>query len=383
MAKDASTRNSSSPWFVDTTLRDGEQTPGVAFSREEKMHIAEALSGVGIPELEVGTPAMGEDECETIRSIVAMGLPCRIAAWCRAREEDIRAAIASRVDVVHISVPVSRIHLDAMKKDECWVGETIDRMVAMALSEFPIVSVGLQDASRADESFLVEAALRARDAGAHRVRLADTVGVWNPFAISRIFRMSRKKVPGIAFGFHGHNDLGMATANTLAAVEGGADSVDVTVNGLGERAGNAALEEVVLALHHAMHRETGIRTEGLSALSVLVSSASKIPLSPMKPIVGKNAFRHESGVHCAGLIEDRRTYEPFRAESIGRRSRRFAIGKHSGSAALVHAIAKSGRDISREQATALLDRVRSVAQTKKRALRPSEVVYLLDSLSKD
>jgi homocitrate synthase NifV len=325
------------PWLIDTTLRDGEQAAGVSFTTHQSVQIARALAAIGVPELEIGTPAMGAAEIEKMQRIVAEDLGCRTTAWCRAREDDIEAAARSRVSAVHFSLPVSSIHLTALGKSFSWVLTRAASLIPLARCHFDYVSVGAQDASRAEESFVIELATLVAGAGAHRFRLADTVGVWDPIRCFETVRRVRRTVGGIELGVHTHDDLGMATANAIAALRAGADTVDVTVNGLGERAGNAALEEVCVAVELALGRTAGLHTPDLTRLSHLVATAARRPIADAKAIVGAGAYRHESGIHVHALLRDRRTYEPICPEAVGQERPPFVIGKHSGRAALSHA----------------------------------------------
>jgi homocitrate synthase NifV len=368
-------------YLIDTTLRDGEQAPGVVFSRSAKLEIAAALAAAGIPELEAGTPAIDEEERADLNAIVDLKPGCRVTAWCRATVEDLRLAGSCALDSVHISFPVSLILFGALAKEERWLWRVLPEIVGRARAGFRYVSVGAQDASRADAALLDRFVLAARDAGAGRVCIADTVGIWNPHRAWCCFRRLRAIAGSqLSLEFHGHNDLGMATANSVSAVEGGADAVAVTVNGLGERAGNAPLEEVVMALRHTLGRDAGVETSRLSALCRLVANRARRSIHRAKPITGADVFRHESGIHTAALLKNPAAYQPFPCEETGRVPEPFAIGKHSGSAGVLSLLAASGVAVPASLCPEILSAVRRRARARKGAVSPQELAAIARAL---
>ena len=350
----------------DTTLRDGEQTAGVAFTLEEKLAIARALVDMGVPELEIGIPVMGSEEQEVVRALLALKLPARLVVWGRAHGEDIAAARRCGAPCLHLSIPVSEQQIQRkLGRDRAFVLAAIARHVQDALDLGMEVSVGAEDASRADPAFLLQVAEQAQRSGARRLRYADTLGVLDPFTTREVMANLRRHVD-LELEMHAHNDLGLATANTLAAVLAGATHVNTTVNGLGERAGNAPLEEVVMALRHAGGRETGIDTRRLPAVSQLVVTASGRPVAANKSVVGEGVFTHESGIHVDGLLKSPLNYQGFDPAEVGR-AHRLVLGKHSGAHGVSAAYRALGIELTPAEAQLILVRIRRLAVSEKRA----------------
>jgi len=360
----------------DTTLRDGEQTAGVVFSKREKIAIARMLDSIGVGEIECGIPAMGAEEQAGIRNLVDLGLNARLITWNRALVPEIAASIACGVQAVDISLSVSdQMIVHKLRKDRNAVKEQLKVALGFAKGHNLYVSVGGEDASRAELSFLVELMEITRSLGGDRFRFCDTLGIMDPFTMFDKVTYLRQAVPEVDIEVHTHNDLGMATANAIAGIRAGAKFVNTTINGLGERAGNAALEEVVMGLKHACGIETGIDTHRFREMSLFVAKASHRPLSVSKPVVGSRVFAHESGLHADGVIKDPRNYEGFDPSEVGL-TRSIVIGKHSGTGGLIERYRSLGVVVDRIRAEPLLEMTRALSCRRKRDLTSGELLSI-------
>ncbi|HEX3782045.1 MAG TPA: hypothetical protein VHX38_20465 [Pseudonocardiaceae bacterium] len=354
---------------IDCTLRDGEQAPGVWFTTEEKLELATALSDAGVSVLDAGFPASSGSELEALQALHELDLSASIAATARPLPGDVAAAVRAHADEVFLFMPTSDLRLKET------LGVTRDQATAVfrsgaeaAAADNLGINLVFEDATRTDARQLVDTAVElGRHVPVRRLVLADTVGCAHPAAMQHLIRYLGDALgEEITLCTHNHNDFGLATANTLAAVAAGASAITCTVNGIGERAGNADLAECVAALTHLYGVEHGVDPLALSGLSTAVARASGIPISPIKPVTGFNVFRHESGVHVDGMLKDTRSYEFLPAAWVGRQAE-FVLGKHSGTSLVRHILTSAGIECDDELLAGALAEVRAAIERRDKA----------------
>ncbi len=350
--------------IFDTTLRDGEQTPGVALRSVDKVAIARVLDELGVDSIEAGFPANSPGEFEAVKAIAASGLRSAICTLNRTVQTDIDASIAADVDEIHVFIATSDIHLKhklKMTREEV-LGKAVSAIEYAKAHGF-VVEFSSEDATRTDLEFLKTVHRRVQEAHVDRIDVADTVGSMSPPAMRHLIA-ALKEVTRVPLAVHCHNDFGLATANSLAAVEAGANQVHVTVNGIGERAGNASLEEVVMSLRAFYDIATNVDSTKLAVASKTVARLTGVPVQPNKAIVGENAFAHESGIHVHGILGDQSTYEAMVPGLVGK-ERKIVVGKHTGVHSVESRLKEYGFGLSKEQLADVTARVKKLAEEGK------------------
>jgi 2-isopropylmalate synthase len=376
--------------IFDTTLRDGEQSPGATMTTEEKIQVAEQLERLNVDIIEAGFPAASPGDLIAVKEIARRARGVAIAGLARANTSDIDAAWEAIREadrpVVHVFIATSEIHLKhKLKIDKEEALHQVKRMVAYARNLSPTVEFSAEDATRSEWDYLCRVFEAAIKAGATTINIPDTVGYTLPHEYEALFRYLRERVPGtddIVMSAHCHNDLGMGTANTLAAIKAGARQIEVTVNGLGERAGNTAMEEVVMALRTRPDAfgnvNTRIRTQEFLPTSQLVSQLTGIPVQPNKAVVGANAFSHEAGIHQDGMLKNRLTYEIMTPQSVGWTDTKLVLGKHSGRHGLDARLRQLGYKLNAEELKEAYRRFVSMADQKK-FITDADLLYIIES----
>jgi homocitrate synthase NifV len=364
----------------DTTLRDGEQSPGVAFDKTTKLAIFDLLVTAGVRWIEGGIPVMGGEELDTLREMLdRKPNNVTLVAWNRGVREDIALSLDLGFTAVHVGLPTSNIHLkDSLAKDRKWLLRNSADLIAFAKDRNAFVSVSAEDIARTEISFLQEYAGWVHEAGADRLRMSDTIGIMTPEQYGEKIAAVASAVP-IDLMCHTHNDLGLATANTLAGLRAGARYFHVTVNGIGERAGMSDIAQVAFALRALYGHNLGIDGRILKQLARELARVTRAPLPPWYPIVGENVFSHESGIHVKGMLKNGCTFEPIPPEEVGE-TRRYVLGKHSGRANVRFALEMLGIQADENAVNACLDQVRATAIRQAGAVSTDQLRMIYENI---
>lgn len=368
--------------IIDTTLRNGEQAAGVVFSKHEKIRIVKLLDELGVPEVEIGTPALGLLEKDIIKEIIAIKPGCRLFAYCEAYPENIAHVLECGIKNIIINISTSDLHIKVKYgKNRTWVLNQLRETISEAKHNHLNFIVSAEDATRTDLEFLLKILHLAEKRGAYRFRICDTVSKLDPF---RTFLLINTIVNNLDFPVevYNHNDFGMATANAMASIRAGAVSLVASINGLGEGTGNAALEEIVMALKYLEDVDLGIDTPKFREVSEYVAKASARAIPVWKAIVGTNVFAHESGIHADGVLKNPKNYEVFEPGEVGL-TRQLVVGKHSGSHTILHKFKEFDIDLTSAEANELLAMSRAMSVDLKRPLFDKELMYVyMDYLEK-
>lgn len=359
----------------DTTLRDGEQAPYVAFNTEEKLRIATLLDACGADELEIGIAAMGAKEREDIKELLSLGLNARMMTWNRMKMEDLDASLSCGVKAVDLSIPISDILIDVkFGGNKSAMLREVEKVVKSAKREGLFVCIGGEDSSRGSNEFIRDVMTLSRECGADRFRYCDTVGIMTPTETYNTIKFLCE-LNLLPIEMHTHNDFGLANANALSGIDAGAISMNTTVIGLGERAGNASFEQILMALKHLYGESRIIDPQNIRELVSTVSYAANMPLASNAPVVGERLFAHESGIHADGMMKDSHAYEPYEAHEVGLQSS-FPIGKHSGSATIRYHLSRMGISADNAILSTLLPKIREIVTSRKRVLDSIELKSL-------
>lgn len=351
----------------DTTLRDGEQAAYVAFNTEEKLRIATLLDACGADELEIGIAAMGVKERDDIKELLSLGLKARMMTWNRMKMEDLDASLSCGVRAVDLSIPISDILIDVkFGGSKVRVLQELERVVTAATKEGLFVCIGGEDSSRGSHNFIKEVMELAHECGAHRFRYCDTIGIMTPTQTYQEIK-SLSDLNLLPIEMHTHNDFGLANANALSGIDAGAVSMNTTVMGLGERAGNASFEQILMALKHLYGEARPIDPLLIRNLVQTVAGAANMTPSLNAPIVGERIFAHESGIHASGMMKDSHAYEPYEACEVGLESS-YPIGKHSGSATIRYHLNRMGISADNGILSEILPKIREIVTSRKRVL---------------
>ncbi len=361
--------------ILDTTLRNGEKTAGVVFSKHEKIRIARMLDEIGIPEIEIGTPALGDLEKDMMKAVLKSNLNAKLYAYCDADVGAIEAAAATGIKNVVINISTSDIHIkEIYRQNRTWVVNKLREAIRTASKNDLKFIISAEDATRTELEFLLKLISLAKRKGAERFRICDTVSKFDPFRTFMNISAINSAVD-FPLEMYNHNDFGMATANGMAAIRGGAAGLVVSIGGLGDGTGNAALEEIVMALRYLENIELGIDTSKFREIAEYVAKASSRAVPIWKAIVGTNVFAHESGIHTDGVIKNPKNYEVFNPAEVGL-TRQIVVGKHSGSHTILHKFKEYDIELTDREANDILVMTRSMSVDLKRPLFDKELMYI-------
>jgi methanogen homocitrate synthase len=362
--------------IYDATLREGDQAPGVSFTQEEKLEIARRLDEVGLPQIEAGFPAVSGQERQSVKRVAGEGLEAQIICLGRTLESDIDCALETDVEGIILFAPTSDLHLKVKGFDRQEITDRAVGSVEYAKDHGLFTAFSAEDATRTDLGFLKEVFREVEQAGADRVHIPDTAGCIRPRGMAFMVEEITKDME-VPLGLHCHDDFGLALANSLAGLEAGARAVSVTVNGIGERTGNCALEELVLSLMMLYGTSLDLKIQGIYELSRMVEEFSGIRVGATKPVVGDNVFTHESGIHVGAVLEDPFTYEPYLPEVVGRK-RDIVLGKHSGKASVEYYLRRMGLEMDPVQVREVLRQIK--ARGTKGGVTREEFLEIVDSV---